>query len=63
MKAKGAKSKSFGQINIFKPPIMGQNRAIGFKTKEVDILDPIGFRQLLTHKNLPNNQTAAPQQC
>ena len=49
---KGGKEQIVWTNKSLKPPIIGQNRAIGFKTKEVDILDPIGFRQLLTHKNL-----------
>ena len=32
------------------PPIIGKNRAIGFKTKQVDILDPTGVEKLLKQK-------------
>ena len=32
------------------PPLLGNNRAIGFKTKQVDILDPDSFRQILKKK-------------
>jgi len=32
------------------PPLIGNNHAIGFKTKQVDILDPAGLEKLLKHK-------------
>jgi len=33
------------------PPLIGDNRAIGFKTKQLDILDPIGMKNILKKKN------------
>jgi LPS sulfotransferase NodH len=36
--------------NYLSPPIIGPDRAIGFKTKQVDILDPTGFKKILQKK-------------
>jgi LPS sulfotransferase NodH len=33
------------------PPLVGKKAAIGFKTKLVDVLDLVGFKQLLYNKN------------
>jgi len=36
---------------FFSPPLVGKHKAIGFKTKIVDILNPDGFAQLLMEHN------------
>lgn len=36
---------------FYTPPLVGDHKAIGFKTKIVDILDPDGFAQLLENTN------------
>ncbi len=33
------------------PPLIGRHAALGFKTKMVDILDPVGFQQLLNERH------------
>jgi LPS sulfotransferase NodH len=45
---KGAQAQLEWTRDFLTPPFLGQNRAIGFKTKEVDILDPEGFKEILT---------------
>ncbi len=47
----GAETQLDWTEKFLTPPFLGPNRAIGFKTKEVDILDPDGFRNILQKHN------------
>ncbi len=44
---KGAKEQLEWAREFLTPPLVGPHKAIGFKTKQVDVLDPTGFAQLM----------------
>ncbi len=48
---KGAQAQLEWTDKYLTPPFIGSNRAIGFKTKELDILDQQGFQRILAQKN------------